>query len=267
LYRHEKFSFETLGLGLNIPSMSEQAFIPKNARPPLPNRAMEKRMSKPDIFANPNSLRKQNSRENIGLHINGELLCEEQKENNNSLNKTAASPVRSITCKSNTPISSHKSHFIIRRASPARTFTEKQEISQERPPPVKSSSVKYKNIVDKVQTSSSEREILLLLNDLPKISARSWVVVDGATGETLFGYKQTARREVASLTKLATLYTACKVLEDFQLDPDKITCSISQNAATKIGTSAYLKTNDQISLTDLLHGTQLFTRHNASIRQ
>jgi D-alanyl-D-alanine carboxypeptidase len=54
---------------------------------------------------------------------------------------------------------------------------------------------------------------LLLYKPAPLISAASWVVLDRKTKEVLFGRLEKDRREVASLTKIMTLYT-CLSLAD-----------------------------------------------------
>lgn len=41
----------------------------------------------------------------------------------------------------------------------------------------------------------------------PLVSAASWVIIDRYTKEVLFGKCEKDRKEVASLTKIATYYT------------------------------------------------------------
>jgi D-alanyl-D-alanine carboxypeptidase len=47
----------------------------------------------------------------------------------------------------------------------------------------------------------------------PPISALSWVVLDRKTKEILFGKLEKDRREVASLTKIMTLYTVFSIID------------------------------------------------------
>ena len=52
----------------------------------------------------------------------------------------------------------------------------------------------------------------------PPISALSWVVLDRKTKEFLFGKLEKDRREVASLTKIMTLYTVFSIIDALQID-------------------------------------------------
>lgn len=47
----------------------------------------------------------------------------------------------------------------------------------------------------------------------PYVSAKSWVIADGKSGEILFGRGEKEKREVASLTKIMTAYTALTIAE------------------------------------------------------
>ena len=94
---------------------------------------------------------------------------------------------------------------------------------------------------------------------MPHISSKFWVILDNYSGEPLFGFKHSVKREVASLTKIATLYTACKIIQEESIDPYKFECFVTYNASSKIGTSANLKQGDRLCLIDLLYGRQTFT--------
>lgn len=74
------------------------------------------------------------------------------------------------------------------------------------------------------------------------------------TQKLLFGYKSQQKREIASLTKLMTLYTALEVCREHSLDPKMLQCVVSKYASTMNGTSANLKGGDKLTLYDLFHG-------------
>jgi len=70
----------------------------------------------------------------------------------------------------------------------------------------------------------------------------------------LFGYRSQQKKEIASLTKLMTLYTALEICRDHSLDPKLLQCVVSKYASTMIGTTANLKGGDKLTLYDLFHG-------------
>lgn len=56
------------------------------------------------------------------------------------------------------------------------------------------------------------------------------------------------KREVASLTKMMTFYTALKLLLKWQMHPKNVNILINYNAAGTQGTTAHLKEGDVLSL-------------------
>jgi len=51
----------------------------------------------------------------------------------------------------------------------------------------------------------------------PPVSALSWVILDRKTKEILFGRMEKERREVASLTKIMTMYTVLQLTDNLGL--------------------------------------------------
>lgn len=51
----------------------------------------------------------------------------------------------------------------------------------------------------------------------PPVSALSWVILDRKTKEMLFGRMEKERREVASLTKIMTMYTVLQLTDNLGL--------------------------------------------------
>jgi D-alanyl-D-alanine carboxypeptidase (penicillin-binding protein 5/6) len=51
----------------------------------------------------------------------------------------------------------------------------------------------------------------------PPVSALSWVILDRKTKEVLFGRMEKERREVASLTKIMTMYTVLQLTDNLGL--------------------------------------------------
>ena len=260
------FTWEQLSLTQKLPA--KPGITPGVGKPPRPKASANSRSMKQDISATLNHFMKQRSRENFpqeSLSPTRETLLstEDNKENTAAINKQADSLCGAsigFLPKVNFPSrkTTSQNHFIIRRASPVRMNADRTETGGfERGIAlafIKSSSVKYKNVVDKSRSISNDLNLPQMINDLPKISARSWVVLDVNTGDTLFGFKYAVKREVASLTKLMTLYTACRIIEQSRLNIEKFECEVSENACSKNGTSANLKLGDKLALKDLLFG-------------
>ena len=106
-----------------------------------------------------------------------------------------------------------------------------------------------------------------LLVDLapPFVTAKSWSIMDGRTGEILFGKCENDRREIASMTKIMTCFVVIQIIRKIKLNAEKTMLQVSKNAATVGGTSAKLKTGDVLSIWDLLHGLMLPSGNDAGI--
>ena len=59
---------------------------------------------------------------------------------------------------------------------------------------------------------------ILLDKPAPMISAASWVVLNRKSKKVWFGKLEKDRREVASLTKIMTLYTVLQLIDRLKLD-------------------------------------------------
>jgi len=106
-----------------------------------------------------------------------------------------------------------------------------------------------------------------LLVDLapPFVTAKSWSIMDGRTGEILFGKCENDRREIASMTKIMTCFVVIQIIRKIKLNAEKTMLQVSKNAATVGGTSAKLKTGDVLTIWDLLHGLMLPSGNDAGI--
>jgi len=99
----------------------------------------------------------------------------------------------------------------------------------------------------------------------PKVTAKSWCVMDGHTGEVLFEKRGHERREMASITKMMTCYVVCKIAQRLQLDVKNTMLTVSMTAAKLNGTSARLLEGDILSIQDLLYGLMLPSGNDASV--
>lgn len=93
----------------------------------------------------------------------------------------------------------------------------------------------------------SQRLILGNYSDNAYINTRNYILVDGKTGTEIIGKNSESPVPIASLTKIMTAIVA---LENYQLD-DIVT--VPYEATTQTPTVVYLRTGEQISVSELLH--------------
>lgn len=93
----------------------------------------------------------------------------------------------------------------------------------------------------------------------PIINSRAAIVYDRTSGSVLFGKNENEKSKMASTTKIMT---AIIVLETSNLD-DIVT--VSSKAASTGGSRLGLKTNDKISVRDLLYGLMLCSGNDAAV--
>ena len=98
-------------------------------------------------------------------------------------------------------------------------------------------------------------------NQIPLVSAKKWAISDSKKGEVRFGKGQDDQTEVASMTKVCTAFTVCRIMEELGImDIDKsknFYLRVSRKAAFMNGTSAYVQTDNRITIYDCLCGLML----------
>jgi len=81
----------------------------------------------------------------------------------------------------------------------------------------------------------------------PPVSALAWAVLDRKTGKVLFGRLEKDRREIASLTKIMTVYTVLSLVERLKICL-KSSVVVTDEAAEVEGTSASLEVGDTLTI-------------------
>ncbi|KAM3139286.1 hypothetical protein pb186bvf_008506 [Paramecium bursaria] len=120
-----------------------------------------------------------------------------------------------------------------------------------------------------INTIISEKPIIQLPKALPSkkkslgITAKSFIVYDCIADEVVLKRKMTKKLEVASLTKIMTLYVTIKVLQELDIDPTRLMIKVTKQCTDVIGTSADLHRNDLISVYDLYYGLMLPSGNDA----
>ena len=106
---------------------------------------------------------------------------------------------------------------------------------------------------------SSYIEVSSDLTDEPSINSRAAIIYDRTSGAILFGKNENEKRKMASTTKIMTTII---VIENSNLD-DIVT--VSSKAAGTGGSRLGLRTNDKISIRDLLYGLMLCSGNDDAV--
>ena len=96
-------------------------------------------------------------------------------------------------------------------------------------------------------------------DDEPSINSRSAVVIDRNSGTVLYGKNENNKVKMASTTKIMT---ATVVIENCSLNDTVIA---SKKAANTGGSRLGLKTDDKVSVNDLLYGLMLCSGNDAAV--
>ncbi|WP_417661995.1 D-alanyl-D-alanine carboxypeptidase family protein [Pseudomonas sp.] len=98
----------------------------------------------------------------------------------------------------------------------------------------------------------------------PQLAAKSYVLMDAATGQVLVENEGDQRLPPASLTKLMTAYIATLEIKKGQVSEDDMV-TISEHAWRTGGSRMFVQVNTQVSLSDLLHGIIIQSGNDASV--
>src|SRR3970040_558596 len=98
----------------------------------------------------------------------------------------------------------------------------------------------------------------------PPLAAKSWVLMDAASGSILVNQQGATRLPPASLTKLMTAHVAALDLQRGRIkETDLVT--ISEKAWRMGGSKMFVHVGDQIAVKDLLRGIIVQCGNDASI--
>ena len=103
-----------------------------------------------------------------------------------------------------------------------------------------------------------------LLPQAPAVAARSWLLLDYATGQSLAAYNAEERIEPASLTKLMTAYLTFSALRQKSLKPEQ-TVPVSGRAWKTQGSRMFIEPNKPVSVDELLHGMIVQSGNDACV--
>jgi len=108
-----------------------------------------------------------------------------------------------------------------------------------------------------------------LSEQYPIISAKKWAISDKHKGVVLQGKNYEDQCEIASMTKLCTAYTVCRIMEEMGIygieQAKNIYMRVSRKAAFMPGTSAYVQTHSRLSLYDCMCALMIPSGNDAAI--
>jgi serine-type D-Ala-D-Ala carboxypeptidase (penicillin-binding protein 5/6) len=96
----------------------------------------------------------------------------------------------------------------------------------------------------------------------PSVSARSWVIMDGASGEILWGQEERTASKAASTTKIMCAYVVLQLAEKDAGVLDEIV-TISRFADDTSGSTADVREGERLAVRDLLYGLMLPSGNDA----
>lgn len=98
----------------------------------------------------------------------------------------------------------------------------------------------------------------------PAVAAKSWILIDHATGQRLAGQNEDLRVEPASITKVMTAYVAFRALAEGRLKLDE-PITISERAWRSEGSRTFLQVGDRVPVEVLLQGMIVQSGNDAAI--
>lgn len=98
----------------------------------------------------------------------------------------------------------------------------------------------------------------------PQLAAKSYVLMDAATGQVLVEHNGDQELPPASLTKLMTAYIATREINNGKIgEQDLVT--VSEKAWRTGGSRMFIEVGKQVSVDDLLHGVIIQSGNDASV--
>ena len=108
-----------------------------------------------------------------------------------------------------------------------------------------------------------------LIPAAPKLSAKSWILMDANSGEVITEYNADERLPPASLTKLMTSYVVSYWLENGQVQNDDLVTvsknAWAQNPIFKGSSLMWIEVGKQVTLGDLHRGSVVSSGNDASV--
>lgn len=130
--------------------------------------------------------------------------------------------------------------------------------------PLQSTAVE-KSTVEKVDKNDKADKLPMEpLDGPPFVTAKSWAIIDGDSGDFLAGSNEDEKRDPASTTKIMTAYLVTSLAEKDPSVLDEIV-KFTERADKTTGSTSDLKAGEKISVGELLYGLLLPSGNDASV--
>ena len=103
-----------------------------------------------------------------------------------------------------------------------------------------------------------------ILPQAPTLAAKSWLLLDYSTGQSLASYNPEERIEPASLTKMMTAYIVLGALKEGRISPTQ-TVPVSERAWRAQGSRMFIEPKRPVTVDELLHGMIVQSGNDACI--
>lgn len=113
------------------------------------------------------------------------------------------------------------------------------------------------------QVSTQKRSHCHSLAQAPVVSSKHWCIYESNSSSFIHGLSEEHPVEIASLTKIMTLYVCLYMARTLHLNCD-LYVLISKTAAFTPGTTANLSPNDKVRIRDLFYGLMLPSGNDAA---
>ncbi len=102
------------------------------------------------------------------------------------------------------------------------------------------------------------------LDGPPFVTARTWAIADGKTGEVLWGHDEAKPVDIASTTKIMTALVIPRLAAK---DPAVLneTVTFSERADQTIGSTSGVRTGERLPVRELLYGLLLPSGNDAAV--
>ena len=102
------------------------------------------------------------------------------------------------------------------------------------------------------------------LDGPPFVTARTWAIADGKTGEVLWGHDEAKPVDIASTTKIATALVITRLAAK---DPAVLneTVTFSERADQTTGSTSGVRAGERLSVRELLYGLLLPSGNDAAV--
>ena len=102
------------------------------------------------------------------------------------------------------------------------------------------------------------------LDGPPFVTAKTWAIADGHTGEVLWGHDETRRVDIASTTKIMTAFVVLRLAAKEPAVLDE-TVTFSARADTTSGSTSGVQEGEQLPVRELLYGLLLPSGNDAAV--